>query len=186
MGYPSRRWTGAVDVSTEIVIACPRSTVAAFAAAPGNAPAWYANIETIEWRSEPPLRVGSRVAFVATFLGRRLAYTYEVVEYVPNERIVMRTAEGPFPMETTYAWSSTERDGTRMVLRNRGHPHGLAGLIAPVVAAAMRRANRADLLRLKAVLERRPAVQAIAASRASAHVALVDPDGNEIPIDRPA
>jgi uncharacterized membrane protein len=150
----SPRWSGEVDVSSEIVIARPRSAVAAFAADPGNAPAWYVNIETVEWRSEPPLRVGSRVAFVATFLGRRLAYTYEVDEYVPDERIVMRTAEGPFPMETTYAWSSTDRDGTRMLLRNRGRPHGFAGLIAPVVAASMRRANRADLRRLKAVLER--------------------------------
>ncbi len=92
----------AVDVSTEIVIARPRAEVAEFASDPERVPLWYANIHSVEWKTEPPVRVGSQIAFVARFLGRRLAYTYEVVELVPGERFVMRTAEGPFPMETTY------------------------------------------------------------------------------------
>ena len=96
-----------VDVVTETIIERPRVEVAAFAADPGNAPTWYANIKSVEWRSEPPLRVGSRIAFVAEFLGKRLKYTYEVVEFVPDERLVMRTAEGPFAMETTYMWAAS-------------------------------------------------------------------------------
>lgn len=143
----------AVDVLTETVIARPRDEVAAFAANPDNAPAWYVNIKSVEWRSEPPLRVGSRVAFVAQFLGRRLAYTYEISEYVPMARLVMRTAEGAFPMETIYTWEPTGDGGTRMRLRNRGNPSGFAFLVAPFMAAAMRRANRKDLARLKALLE---------------------------------
>lgn len=143
----------AVDVMTEIVIARPVEVVAAFAGDPGNAPAWYVNIEAVEWETEPPLRVGSRVAFVARFLGRRLAYTYEVVEWVAGARLVMRTAEGPFPMETVYTWVA-EGDGTRMALRNRGAPSGFGRVVAPVMAAAMRRAMGKDLVRLKGILER--------------------------------
>ena len=73
-----------VDVVTSIEIDRPRADVAAFAGDPGNATAWYVNIRSVEWETEPPVRVGSRMAFVAQFLGRRLAYTYEVLELVPN------------------------------------------------------------------------------------------------------
>jgi len=142
-----------VDVVTEIEIARPRVEVAAYAADPDNATAWYENIERAEWRTEPPLAPGSRVAFVARFLGRTLAYTYEVRELVSGEKLVMATAEGPFPMETTYTWEDVP-GGTRMSLRNRGEPRGFAKVGAPMMKAAMRRANRKDLQRLKSLLER--------------------------------
>jgi hypothetical protein len=145
----------AVDVSTSIVIARPRREVAAFAANPDNVPSWYVNIKSIEWQTPPPLAVGSRIAFVAHFLGRRMAYTYEVVEWIPELRFVMRTAEGPFPMETTYEWASAGEGATRMTLRNRGAPAGFSRVIAPLMGMAMRRANQKDLAALKQHLETR-------------------------------
>jgi uncharacterized protein YndB with AHSA1/START domain len=143
----------AVDVLTETVIDRPRAEVAAYVADPSHAPDWYVNIKSVEWKTPPPLHVGSRLAFVAHFLGRRLAYTYEILELVPGERLVMRTAEGPFPMETTYTWQSQGEGRTRMTLRNRGQPSGFSKLVAPLMAAAMRKANQKDLAALKALLE---------------------------------
>jgi uncharacterized protein YndB with AHSA1/START domain len=143
-----------VDVLTEIEIARPRAEVAAYAVDPDNAPEWYENIERVEWETPPPLAVGSRVAFVARFLGRRLAYSYEIRALEPGERLVMSTAEGPFPMETTYTFEATPTGATRMTLRNRGEPSGFTKVAAPVLAAAMRRANRKDLARVKEILER--------------------------------
>jgi uncharacterized membrane protein len=142
-----------VDVVTEIVIERPRDVVAAYAGDPTHAPEWYANIDSVEWRTAPPVAVGSRMDFVARFLGRRLAYTYEVVELTPGERLVMRTAQGPFPMETTYEWQAVSDAATRMRLRNRGEPSGFSRAVAPFMSSAVRRANRKDLVRLKAVLE---------------------------------
>ncbi|MEM7445069.1 MAG: SRPBCC family protein [Pseudomonadota bacterium] len=143
----------AVDVSTEIDIERPCEDVFAFIADPDNAPAWYVNIKSVEWVTTPPAALGSRVAFVAQFLGRRLAYTYEFVEFVPGEKLVMRTAQGPFPMETSYILTPTNSGGTRMTLRNRGTPSGFSTLVAPFMAKAMRRANRKDLSALKELLE---------------------------------
>jgi uncharacterized protein YndB with AHSA1/START domain len=144
----------AVDVSCEIEIPRPRADVAAYACDPDNATAWYAKIKAVEWETPRPLAVGSRIAFVATFLGRRLTYTYEIRELVPGERLVMSTAQGPFPMETTYTWDDARPGATRMTLRNRGEPAGFAKVAAPVMERAMRRAMNQDLRRLSAILER--------------------------------
>ena len=74
-----------VDVEVHTHIARPPQEVAAYAGDPGNAPEWYANIRSVEWRTPPPVGLGSRMDFVAGFLGRRLAYTYEVEE-LPDDR----------------------------------------------------------------------------------------------------
>ncbi|MEA5455678.1 SRPBCC family protein [Sinomonas sp. JGH33] len=144
-----------VDVLTSAVIHRPRADVAAYAADPDNAPEWYVNIRSATWRTPKPLAVGSEVDFAARFLGRDLAYTYRVEEFVPGERLVMATAQGPFPMRTTYTWADDGAGGTLMTLRNAGQPSGFASVAAPFMASTMRRANVKDLARLKGILERR-------------------------------
>lgn len=143
----------AVNVQTDILIERPRHEVAAYAADPDNATAWYVNIKSVNWETPKPLSVGSRVAFVAQFLGRELSYTYEVIELKADERFVMRTAQGPFPMQTTYTWEDGPNGSTRMTLRNSGEPSGFSKFAAPAMTMAMKRANNKDLARLKSILE---------------------------------
>ena len=142
-----------VDVFTEVIINKPVELVAGYAANPDNAPEWYVNIKSADWKTSKPLVVGSRVAFVAHFLGRKLAYTYEFVELIPRQKLVMRTAEGPFPMETTYTWTAIDDKTTKMTLRNKGIPTGFSKLFAPLVATMMRKANTKDLINIKKILE---------------------------------
>lgn len=146
----------AVDVVTETVIDRPREDVAAYVSDADNATTWYRNITSVEWETEKPARVGSRIAFVARFLGRTIRYTYEVRELVAGERLVMSTSQGPFAMETTYTWRDEPGGGTRMTLRNRGEPSGFSAIAAPLLAGAMQRANTKDLAQLKAILEAEP------------------------------
>ncbi len=142
-----------VDVLTRITIRRPSDVVSVFAADPSNAPSWYANIDSVDWLTPAPVGVGSRMAFRARFLGRRLSYTYEVVEYVAGVRLMMRTSQGPFPMQTTYEWYDEGDGSTTMTLRNQGEPSGFAAVTGQAMAVAMRRANHKDLVRLKDLLE---------------------------------
>jgi uncharacterized protein YndB with AHSA1/START domain len=142
-----------VDVLTEITINKPIAEVAEYATNPDNAPEWYVNIKSVEWKSPKPLTLGSTVAFVAQFMGRKLSYTYEFIELVPNQKLVMRTAEGPFPMETTYTWTALTEQTTKMTLRNKGNPSGFSKLFVPFMSVMMRRANNKDLLSIKKILE---------------------------------
>lgn len=142
-----------VDVSTQTVIARPIEDVWAYATDPSNAPEWYSNIAVAEPLTNGSIGVGSKARFSARFLGRTLNYTYAVLAYEPMKTFTMATAEGPFPMTTTYEFEVIDPNRTRMTLRNHGEPTGFGAIAAPIMTAAMRRANRADLSRIRAILQ---------------------------------
>jgi len=142
-----------VDVTTEITITESIDVVSEYAMNPDHAPKWYVNIESIEWQTPKPLAIGSKLAFKAHFLGKELSYIYEVVELEQNAKLVMRTADGPFPMETTYSWAAIDKGATRMTLRNRGNPKGFSKIVAPFMAMMMKKANNKDLKKIKALIE---------------------------------
>jgi hypothetical protein len=120
-------------------------------------PDWHANIADVMWESPPPLAVGTRISFVTEILSQRLTYTYQVTELVQGELLVISTEEGPFPIETTYTWEEAPGGNTVMRLRNRGEPIGLGKkMSARLLARSIRRANEADLRRLKEILESQP------------------------------
>lgn len=144
-----------VDVTTNIIISSPKDKVSAYATDPDNAPEWYKNIKSVEWKTPKPLTIGSKISFRAKFLGRELAYTYEITTFIPGEKLVMQTAEGPFPMETTYQWKAVDNNATLMTLRNMGKPSGFSKFFAPFMKIAMRSANKKDLILLKSILEKK-------------------------------
>ena len=143
-----------VDVRTEIIISCTLEKLSEYTSDPDNAPNWYVNIKSVEWKTPKPLQINSKIAFKAEFLGKALSYVYEIVEYLPGEKLVMRTSDGPFPMETTYTWQSLPNAQTKMCLRNAGMPTGFSKWMSPFIKWAMRKANLNDLKLLKKIMER--------------------------------
>jgi uncharacterized membrane protein len=142
-----------VEVLTEIVINRPIAQVSEYAANPDHTPNWYVNIQSAEWKTPKPLSLGSHIAFKANFLGRELAYIYEIVEFIPEKKLVMKTANGPFPMETTYTWQAIDENQTLMTLRNKGVPTGFSKVFSPFMSTMMKRANMKDLRKIKEILE---------------------------------
>jgi hypothetical protein len=145
----------AIDVLTTILICCPKTDVASYASDPRNAPQWYARIASAVVETPLPIRVGSRFRFEARFLGRTLVYTYEVIAFEPTEFLTMRATDMRGGMETSYSWIAEGPSSTRMVLRNRGAAKPIPFIPDVLLAAAIRRANRGDLARLRQILERR-------------------------------
>jgi hypothetical protein len=150
--------TAGVDVQSAVVIGAPLLDVAEFAANPSCAPFWHAHVRSVHWQTPPPLTLGSRVTFVAPGLLRRTVYTYEVVSFTPGERLVMRTARGPLSLELTYTWTALGPNQTQMTLRTKGQLGGIANLVGPLVAPAVRKSSTENLHRLKDYLEPRRVV----------------------------
>jgi hypothetical protein len=144
-----------IDVASEIEIGVPREQVARFAADPGNATLWRQIFEEAEPEHVGSPQVGWRVIFVSKVLAGKVPYTYQVVEHVPGERLVMRTEDGPFPVQTTYAWEDAGDGATRMTLQTSGEPKKhTTKLAVRLMTKAWRKADAKDLAALKAVLER--------------------------------
>ncbi len=139
------------DTCIEIVIARPLAQVAEYASNPDNAPDWYINIKSVRWITEPPLKVGSEIAFTVNFMGE-MCYTYRIMEFGAS-RLVMTTEDGPFPTQVIYEWETIDNCSTRMKLCSRGTPAGINKFLSPVLNFMSRRENLKDLNRLKNILE---------------------------------
>ncbi len=111
-----------VNVSTEIIIERDRGSIARFVTDPENDRSWIGGVVEAKRLDDGPIAVGSRVARVARFLGRRIEYTLKVVEQEHERRVVM-TTDSPFPMMVTYEF---EDAGSQTLVRVRvsGQPRG--------------------------------------------------------------
>ena len=144
----------AIDVTAQTSIARPRAEVAAFAMNAENDPIWISGVVEAKILTPSPLAAGSRVSRVATFLGRRIEYVNEVVEYDPQSGMVMRSIKGPFPMKLTYAFDDVA-EGTVARIRVEGEAGGFFRLATPILSRAVLRSITNDLELLKDLLESR-------------------------------
>ena len=142
-----------MDVQVEQVIERPREEVARYAMAPDNEPLWIGGIKESHLVTDPPVRVGTEVARVASFLGKRIDYALKVTRHEPGLIIVMDSVRGPFKMRVTYAFEDAAPGGTRVINRVEGESSGFYGLADSLMAIQVRRSLRRDLKTLKQLME---------------------------------
>ena len=118
------------DVTAEIEIGLPRVEVAIYATDASNDPLWIGGVVESGVLSDGPVRQGTCVARVAKFLGKRIEYINEVIEYDPGVRLVMKSVSGPFPMTVSYEFKEAE-GGTLTQIHVRGDAEGFFKLAAP-------------------------------------------------------
>ena len=142
----------AVDVQAEVLIKRPRNDVASYAMDPNNDPVWISGIVEARALTKPPLSRGTRVERVAKFLGKRIEYVLEVVEYDPESLLVMKSIKGPFPMDVSYRFEEAA-DGTLARIQVQGEASGFYKIAGPVMSRAVKRSITNDLKSLKKLLE---------------------------------
>lgn len=141
-------------MSVETKVARRREHVASYATDWRNDPEWIGALRDVALVTGEPFGVGSRIARSAAFLGRRVDYVNEVVEYAPGRRLVMRSVQAPFPMTVTYEFEDAE-GGTVMRIRAEGDASGFYRVAGPLLSRAVKRSIARDLARLKRTLETR-------------------------------
>ena len=139
-------------VSTQVIISRARADVAGFAMDPQNDPIWIGGITKASVLTAPPFGKGTQVERVAYFLGKRIAYVNEVVEYDPDGLLVMQSVKGPLPMMVRYEFEE-EAGGTLARIKIEGEAGGFYRLAGPVLTRMIKRSVTNDLETLKDLLE---------------------------------
>jgi len=144
-----------VDITAEVAIRRPLEHVTAYMIDPAHDPQWIGGVREARMETSPPLAVGSRVARIASFLGRRVEYVNEVTELDPERVLDMRSVKAPFPMRVTYSFEPADGGAATIVRdRVRGAPGGFFKLFGPVLGPLVKRSVQQDLERLRDLLER--------------------------------
>lgn len=143
-----------VNIQTIIEINKPVDLVSTYTANPDNAPEWCEKIKSTSHLTPLPIEVGSKFELVRYSLRRKVKFIYEVIEFIPNNILILQTKQGPFPMETTYSWEKVSENRTKMILTNTANPKGLGRLFAPFLTNRISKENVKDLKKLRRILEK--------------------------------
>lgn len=144
-----------VETRSGVEVACPAEEAFAVVSDAEQNPTWQRGMRACRWITEPPLAVGSRYEQEASFLGRTITSTFEVVAFDPGREISIRTIASTFPIQVTRTVEPLGEDRCRVSAHVRGDPGRLFALATPFLRGMVRRSVQGDYERLKALLERR-------------------------------
>jgi uncharacterized membrane protein len=143
------------DIRSNVTIHCRKIRIWEYVSDPDNAPEWHEHITSVEWKTPKPAKLGSQINFTVRFVKRTFTYTCGITEWVPLEHVTLETVEGPFPVKIICSLRSLNENTTRITLRSAITLKGVSRLFSRLIAWMVKKANRRDLKKLKALLEER-------------------------------
>lgn len=146
-----------VEVSVDITR--PVEEVFEFITTFTNNVLWQNGVLEAKITSSGPLGVGSTYAQSSKFLGQRLQFSFEVLEFEPNRMIHFKTTSGTFPVDIVRSVEAIP-GGTRVTAIIQGEASGIFKLAAPILDRMTQRQINADYGNLKELLDARNEVMA--------------------------
>ena len=141
-----------IQVRIEVTVDRPSEEVFAFISNFENNPKWQSGMREAKFTSEGPLGVGSTYDQVASFLGRKVVSSFEVIDYDPGRMVKATSTTGSFPITFTRMVETLER-GTRVSAIIEGDAAGFYKLAKPLLKRFVQRSVDTDYRRLKEILE---------------------------------
>lgn len=135
-----------------VVIKRPPSEVFAYLTDVSKLPEWQSS--AAEASVDGEVRLGARVREVRRLLGRRGESTLEVSEFEPDRKFSLRVISGPLPFEVRHTLTE-ENGGTRLDWVGEADTSKFPRIAVRMVAGAVEAQFKADLERLKSLLEAR-------------------------------
>lgn len=142
-----------MEVTASISIERPTAAVFAYLADMSNNPKWQKGMQSCKWTSDPPLRLGSTYDQEASFLGKKIVSSFEVVEFEPGRLIRIRTTSGTMPIDVTREVTEGSPGTSTVAAIVRGDPKGVFRLASPLMQILVGSSVRKDYRRLKELLE---------------------------------
>lgn len=143
-----------MKVDRAVTIERSPEAVYRFATDPHTWPEWSSTFERVDVPFDGAPAKGSAFHTHARVAGQRVEFSFEVNEAEEPTRFRFRSISGP--VKTRFSWSfAVSGSGTRMTFGMEGDLPGPMKLAAPAASAAFDGQVRADLERLKALLEAR-------------------------------
>ncbi len=145
-----------IKLETSIIISRPIEEVFVYVSDFRNAIQWQAGVVEVRQTPEGPVRKGTQIIFVRTFLGRKIEGASEVVEYGPPTKHTFQSTSGPLPFTVSRIFEPT-LEGTKVTIVFEMQPGGVFALAEPLIARSLKRSVEADFGNLKDLLESRAA-----------------------------
>lgn len=142
-------------IQASVVIDRPEEDVFRFTAIQHieNHPRWDPAVNAIEPITTGPVALGSRFRIDRTTAGRRELREFEVTDWSPPNRFTIETRSPGFHLRLVEDCEPAGEASTRMTLVGEAAIGGLRGLLAPLVRGRQQRAIKANLGRIKAMVE---------------------------------